>query len=206
MLDTNINIDFRNVKINLLDGAKLYGKWYIVDDKARLYDIDFSNGFLYIYIRQMEENGEPSQIIIPENDTGKDIEVEYHQLFRYSGGNAFSTLKIFFMNKVDGANIIEVNDGKLFKVHAWLRQYGHPQVKIQGHYGGSKIMVNTDTLANHFIDFAGSPATFAWQVESADLIDQNGNNIDIKDHVAGIIRDADSGNPINLLSNINFSD
>ena len=203
-MNSNINIRHRYVAINITDGVKLNGKWYTYNSKARLYFFDFSQGYLQFYIKQTDSNGEPSQIIIPENDTGNNKDSEYIQFLFYNSSST-GVCKISYVNKVSDAKVIEVNDGYLLKVYTWAKANGLVDLRIQKYYSGSKIMVNTDNVS-HFINFEGSPSSFVWQVDSDTLIDQNGNDLDIKDQTGGITKDVDSGNPINLISNINFSD
>ena len=206
VLDSNVDISYKKIRIFIKNGFKLYGKWYVYSgtDRARLYHFNFSGGFLYLYLEQYDNEGEPSQIIIPENDTGKDKETEYIQLLHHTS-SCSSICKIEYRNQVDGANVIEVNDGYLFKQYTWSRQLGLVDIRIQGHYDGSKIMINTNNVSN-FIDFKGGSANFIWQVDASTLVDQDGNDLNITEHIGGIIKDADSGNPLNLISNINFSD
>ena len=201
-LEQDIDIGKRYVKIDVKNGVKLKTSWYVASSgNAKLHFIDISNGFLYIYLSQYDENGEPSQLIIPENDTEKDKEAEYIEFIKNSSGGC-GKLRISYRNKVDGAVVIDVKDGYLFKQYTWTRTKSFIDIRIQGHYVGSKIRINT---ANNALlaSLAGTPTAFTFQVDGETLIDQNGNNLDIKDVVSGIIKDS-NGVPRNIISNIIF--
>jgi len=202
-LEQDIYISKRYVKINVKNGIKLKTSWYVATSSgnARLYFIDISNGFLHIHLEQYDKNGEPSQLIIPENDTGKDKEKEFIGFIKNSSGGG-GKLRIDYRNKVDGAVVIDVQDGYLFKQYNWARENSFIDVRIQGHYAESKIRVNTDN--NALLAYLRQTTTaFTFQVDNNTLIDQDGNDLDIIDVVTGIVKDS-NGVPRNIISNIVF--
>jgi len=66
------------------------------------------------------------------------------------------------------------------------------------------------TLDGGLLNLHGGVGSFQWYSlnndDSFKVVDSDGNDVDIKTKVGGIVKDSDSGNPINLISAINFSD
>ena len=122
-------------------------------------------------------------------------------------GDASSENTLVFTGKGSSFNFMYIN------FYLQDRQY----TRILGEFYGPNILNISFILCNiylttdkdqYVVNLSGSDSSYGtlnlvWRKTT--LTDQDGNSLDIKDYVTGIVKDSDSGNPVNVISNINFS-
>jgi len=195
----------KTILIVISDGHKFTAKWYEYNDTAALYHIDFSYSSLGIRLVQTDTNGDnPSQIVIPENDTGKDKSIYLRDLFHLTTYYKTHTSNLLIQTySVVSGTVIEINDGVFTSVYKSNYNWGNFSFGFTLH-SNVDIVVNT---ANNALlaDFGNKTGILQFATQGS-IKNQDGDSITLKDIVSGIVKDADSGNPINLISNFNFSD
>ena len=121
------------------------------------------------------------------------------------GNRALATPTSFYLINYKTSDPVTVEGGRYM---FGSRDYGTNQNTMLNFTVYNAYCTGDITLDGKLFLLNNGSGNFQWNNLANDnlsVVDSDGNAIDITTTVDGIVRDADSGNPLNLLSNINFS-
>jgi hypothetical protein len=140
-----------------------------------------------------------AQLIINENNTDK-AKTPYC-LITSNFGNNCAIFRI--RTKTDNYHPLIIKEGYLTTYDTWSHDLGFLSLMIDGHYTGTNRSIQIDPEKAKFLYLDSGVGAFYYKYEGG-VTDLNGNSVNIKDVISGIIYDTDSGLPINLISNVNL--
>jgi len=151
----------------------------------------------------LENNDDTHSIIeIPDIPDDKSI-TPYSGLIVLYENTGFGSVYFYLRTRVDNRQPIKVGSrAVLVSVLEWsYNRPTHFAVNISGHYDGTNrhIMVHSN---GNLINVKGSPASIYIDYNGG-FKDENGNAIDPKSKIKGIIKDS-NGRPLNVISNLAF--
>ena len=127
--------------------------------------------------------------------------------FNAANGCGWSASPISLVGNTSGSGIVSFRECSIVleSFTKWLvfaHIYSGAMYKIKFMY--CDFVVKNDRYVVPIIELAGQSSMIDFT--SCTIKNEDGSSISSVSVVSGVIRDADSGNPINLISNINFSD
>ena len=192
------------ITINIGDNAQLKNTPY--DDGNYIsyggVKID-SNTAIKLYILNNDGNdNELTKIYQPTIDSDSSLNPTKQGMFGFaseSQGNSY--LGIETRVRDGDTEIMKIEKGNFFFRQNWSSsRVGIAGFSISGHYTGN-IVIDPDNakLAN----FDSVASTFNWSPSGYGIKDLDGNDVDVKDVISGIVKDS-NGVPRNVISNIVF--
>jgi len=146
------------------------------------------------------ESNENGKILINENSSDKPIAPPYSGAYRIDEAARIGSIYFRLRIREDNYNPIIIKDGNLVSISEWsVNRPGFLSVAIAGHYSGNNRSIKVGENA-YLVNFQNSPGSLYYYYRGG-LTDLDGNSVDIKDKVAGIVRDS-NGVPRNVISNI----
>ncbi len=174
--------------------------WYESNGVCQCYRIPMSNSTIVMYIDTSSEQTE-SPILISEFESDKPTDSGYSCLFLADEFHGNVNITFFWRNRVQNAKLIEFKRGKLVSgTYGASDHTGHVNLGLSGYYYGDIVFHSGTTLAD--IDKCGTLG-FRHKLNGISYKDENGNSLDIKNKITGVVRDS-NGVPRNLLSNLVF--
>jgi len=201
--ETNPNVYYTLKNIGVIVSDSFFVEAYADGDYAKYPQLRTSEkGRIKFYFYDSDpESTTPPQLIL-KNTTGKDLVSGYNGYINIGSVAGFTEVHFSFRSKPN-EDIIRVEDGYLLTTYSGSSdKYNHLLLGIAGYYDGHIRFFTGTKIANLY--YLGV-ITFLNKLNGVDLIDENDDVVDIKTLFDGVSLDTDSGNPINLLSNINFS-
>jgi len=135
----------------------------------------------------------------PKNNT--DIGWSWHHagvINTYGGNNSI------FFGSYPSADGITCDEGESNIINVCIRNTYVTHTSVT--FSHIHLIQENASQDNKIIHNYNSAGTISLNVYGTDIKDHDDNSIGWNDIIDGIVKDADSGNPINVLSNINFSD